>query len=247
MVRFWQVSFGLAALGFIIVALLVIAGVDFLYIQGTETSQEDENGEGMGAIYLFVCSPVFLIPTVVFLVIGLIGFTRRRRNREIAELLKSHRRIKVGDFSKKIGKNEMEAEKTIMKILEDKQLEGYMDRGTGEFFTKEFLDQTPNVRFGWKCDSCGAKNDSVILPGEMGKCKYCNSPVAPIGGDQPKEEKPPRSQQNIPTPAPQVPPQPSPQTFWLCPVCGARNFSYIQPGQTGTCFNCNTIMEPASG
>jgi hypothetical protein len=52
-----------------------------------------------------------------------------------------------------------------------------MDRRTEEFFTMEFLTQTPNVMYGWKCTSCGAKNDSVILPGEVGQCEFCHTSI----------------------------------------------------------------------
>ena len=67
-----------------------------------------------------------------------------------------------------------------MQVLDDKLIEGYMDRRSGEFFTMEFLEQTPDVLFGWKCDSCGAKNDTVILPGEAGRCLFCNTMVGAI-------------------------------------------------------------------
>ncbi len=246
MVRFWQISFALAAAGFLLVMLFVVMGVDVAYLEENDGSDEDMPSETDGKMYLFICSPIFLIPTLVFLIIGIIGLTKRRRNRELAETLKSHRRIKVEDFARKIGKTEMEAEKTIMRILEDKQLKGYMDRGTGEFFTMDFLDQTPNVRFGWKCPSCGAKNDSVILPGEMGRCKFCETSIPPIGGDEPEKKEAP--QQVAGHRAPPVPsPQPQPPVGWNCPVCGGRNETMILPGQVGQCRFCNSTVAPDDG
>jgi hypothetical protein len=246
MVRFWQISFALASAGFLVVALFMAAGVDYTYIEENDGTEEAQSNETYGKVFLFVCTPIFLVPTLVFLFIGIIGLLKRRRNRELAETLKSHRRIKVEDFAKKIGKTEMEAEKTIMRVLEDKQIKGYMDRGTGEFFTMDFLEQTPNVRFGWKCPSCGAKNDSVILPGEMGRCKYCETSIPPIGGDEPEKKAAP-PQGGAPQ-APLIPsPPPPPPAGWSCPACGGRNDSVILPGQMGQCRFCNSTVAPADG
>jgi len=246
MVRFWQISFGLSAVGFLLVALLIAAGVDYAFIEENDGSEEAQSNETNGKVFLYVCSPIFLVPTLVFLLIGILGMMKRRRNRELAETLRSHRRIKVEDFARKIGKTEMEAERTIMRILEDKQIKGYMDRGTGEFFTMDFLEQTPNVRFGWKCPSCGAKNDSVILPGEMGRCKYCETSIPPIGGEGSERKAAPPQ-----VTAPQVPPVPSPppqtSTGWNCPACGGRNETLILPGQMGRCRFCNSTVAPADG
>jgi hypothetical protein len=245
MVRFWQISLVIGIIVLVCAMITLAAGADYLWGGGVSDNTDEENKDA--GVSMMVCTPFVSIIGISFLTIGILGLVKRRKNKQYAELLKANRRMKVADFAKKIGTNEFKAEKYLLAALEDKQIEGFMDRRTGEFFTKVFLDQTPGVRYGWKCDSCGAKNDSVILPGEMGKCKFCDSPVAPLGGDKPKDVPPPAPPMITVAPPPPIhAPTPS-QTFWLCPVCGAKNFTYIQPGQIGTCFNCQATMEPTRG
>lgn len=124
-----------------------------------------------------------LLIAISFFVIGMICFIRRIKNRPYAEMLKANRRMNVSDFARKICTNEFNARKILVGILEDDPIDGYMDRRTEEFFTMEFLEQTHNVRYGWKCQSCGAKNESVIILGETGRCAYCNTPVGAIFGN----------------------------------------------------------------
>jgi len=146
-----------------------------------EHNTKEENKEAGHS--LMICTPFIAFIAFGFLFFGIFGLVRRRRNSEYAELLKANRRMKVAAFAQKIGTTEVKAEKILMQVLDDKLIKGYMDRRTGEFFTMEFLEQTPNVLFGWKCGSCGAKNDSVILPGEAGRCLYCNTMVGAVKRD----------------------------------------------------------------
>ena len=175
MVRFWQISMVIGGIVLICGLVVLVAGIDYLWGSGVEGNTDEENE--YAGVSMMICAPVVMLIAVSFLFIGILGLIRRKRNKEYAEMLKVNRRMKVSDFARKIGSNEFKAEKILMRVLEDKQIKGYMDRRTGEFFTMEFLEQTPNVMFGWKCSSCGAKNESVILPGESGTCAYCNTVV----------------------------------------------------------------------
>lgn len=173
MVRFWQISLVIGVLTILCAITVLVIGVDYLWGSGLAENTDEENKDA--GISMMICGPVVLITGLVFFIIGIIGLLRRKRNREYAELLKAHRRIALAEFARKIGTNEFKAEKIIVGILEDNQIKGFMDRRTGEFFTKEYLEQTPDVLFGWKCSSCGAKNDSIVLPGETGQCAYCGN------------------------------------------------------------------------
>ena len=173
MIRFWQVSFVVGIIVLVSSVTFLAVGVDYLWGGGVSDNTDEENKDA--GLSMMVCSPFIFLIGISFLLIGIIGLVKRKKNREYAELLEAHRRMKVSEFAKKIGTNECKAEKIIVKILADKQIKGFMDRRTGEFFTTEYLEQTPDVVFGWKCPSCGAKNDSVILPGEIGTCQYCNT------------------------------------------------------------------------
>jgi hypothetical protein len=182
MVRFWQISLVIGIVVAICAVVVLAAGVDYRWGSGVDDNTDEENKDA--GVQLLICTPFILIISGGFLLVGILGLVKRRRNKQYAEMLKANRRMKVAEFARKIGTNEFKAEKVLMEILEDDQVDGFMDRRTGEFFTMEFLEQTPNVMFGWKCDSCGAKNDSVILPGEKGQCSYCNTIVgAKMEGD----------------------------------------------------------------
>lgn len=180
--RLWKLSLLVGILILIGAVIVAAAATDYIWGEGIDDQTEEENEES--GISLMLCTPFIILIGSGFLILGIIGLKRRRRNREYAELLKVNRRMKVAVFARKIGTTPFEAEKILMQVLEDKQVKGYMDRRTGEFFTMEFLEQTPDVMFGWKCVSCGAKNDSVILPGEAGRCSFCNTMVGAVKKEQ---------------------------------------------------------------
>ena len=182
MIKFWHVSLVVGVLGILLSIIVFTAGMSYLWGGGADDYSEEENKK-TGIDFFFICGPMMLLTSLIFLFFGILGWVRRKKLRERAEILKAYRRIKIEDFAKKIGKNEMDAEKEMMSVMEGGYVDGYIDRNTEEFFTKEFLEQTPNVRYGWKCDSCGAKNDTVILPGEAARCQYCNSPQPIMGGE----------------------------------------------------------------
>jgi len=173
MVKFWQVSLGIGSLILLGALLIFCIGAGYLWGAGVEDYTEEENRDA--GIDMMICGPFILVPGLVFFIIGTIGLLRRRRNGKYAAFLKANRRIRIEDFASKMGTTEFRAEDIILEVLEEKLIEGYIDRRTGEFFTKEYIEQTPNVRFGWKCRSCGAKNETMVLPGETVKCEYCGS------------------------------------------------------------------------
>ena len=125
------------------------------------------------------CSQVIL-----FLGVGLataggiclyIGRLRRAAGRQLADaasLLRAHRRIDLYNLAGKMGVSEAEAEQAVARCLSLGILEGYIDRGTREFFTVEAIRQSRQIS---DCPQCHAAVDQLRLVGEQFRCESCGA------------------------------------------------------------------------
>ena len=144
------------------------------------------SGSGSVGTYIFLgaCFPLCALPGGVCLAIGLILRKRARRLKDIADMLKAYRRMKVAELARKMGENEFEMEKAIIRCIDLGLVQGHFDRHTGEFFTPEALIQEMKIR---NCPHCKAPVDKVVLVGERIECSYCkgaigSGPERPSGG-----------------------------------------------------------------
>jgi Zn finger protein HypA/HybF involved in hydrogenase expression len=213
-------------IGILFTLLVVAVGVGYYTNHAPEGYTEEEAREG-GETFLFICTPIMIVPSVIFLFLGLRGRARFQAIEDVADILKAYRRIKLTDLARKMGKTELEAEKLVMKCIEENLIHGYMDRQAQEFFTKDAMHQMPDSKSGWKCSACGAYNDSVILPGETAKCGYCGKIEAPRGIRAPPQQRP-QPQMPYREPAAITPLQPHQMA---APIYGSTN-----------CNRCGTPM-----
>ena len=232
----------LLILGIIILLLfLLVAIIGMAYLGGIgpeEYSQEEKHDSGV--MILTVCSPVLLIPGIIFFAIGWRGRSHYNKLKDVADVLKAYRKIELSKLAQKLGRNEIETEKLVMKCVENKLIYGYIDRQAGAFFTGDYLSQVQDATHGWKCPSCGAYNDKVLLPGETAKCNYCGKllpshlqpgiskpetpPLPPITPPPPPPPQPPVQQAYGSSPPPPPPPPPAPAgqaagASTTCPQC----------------------------
>lgn len=97
----------------------------------------------------------------------------------LAEILRTYRRIKVAKIAQKLGVTEFEAERRIAICVDRGWVKGNIDRTTDEFFTQESLAQViPQAG----CPKCGAPADRIVLVGEEAKCSSCGAVAVSIGG-----------------------------------------------------------------
>lgn len=100
---------------------------------------------------------------------------RREYLIDMTDILKAYRRVAISDFAAKVGLDHDEAERVILECLEDGLLKGYISHRSKVFFSRDYLEQLDDVQIGWQCESCGAHNQEIILPGEVDRCPYCGS------------------------------------------------------------------------
>ena len=98
--RLWIASLVIGVLIIIFAVTVAAAATDYIWGEGMEDQSEEENRED--GYSLMLCTPFIAFIGIGFLFFGILGFLRRRRNREYAELLKANRRMKVTAFAQKI-------------------------------------------------------------------------------------------------------------------------------------------------
>lgn len=119
---------------------------------------------------VFVVGSVFGFVGAVFWFV----FKRIQELRNIASLLNSHRRIKVNRFAGQLGVTEFKAQMLISKCITKGLADGYFDRSSGEFFTKEaFLHQLSIT----DCPHCSAPATEIRLIGEQCQCDSCGRAI----------------------------------------------------------------------
>ncbi|MFC1671248.1 PCI domain-containing protein [Spirochaetota bacterium] len=116
---------------------------------------------------------VLFFPIGIFLVV--LGVRIRRRNKQFDILhgtIHSYRRIPLSDLSEKLNLPTKEVESLIALSMASKDIEGFIDRETGEFVTGPIDDRSKTFTH---CNSCGASFGKIYLKGETVKCKTCGS------------------------------------------------------------------------
>jgi hypothetical protein len=229
----YKIYIVLGILGILFSLVVLAAGIDYYFFEEeTEETSEEEN-KNTGST-MFVCTPIIIIPSILFFVIGYRQRQTFHSIQDVADMLKAYRRIKISKIAQKLGKSEMEAEKMVLECIEKNLIQGYMDRQEGAFFTNDYMTQMTASKQGWKCPACGGYNDSIILPGEAAKCHYCGKllPSGTISGgpSAPRSAPPPTAVPPPPQPQPvggySLPPGPPPQTqATTCQYCrGPLNY-----------------------
>jgi membrane protein implicated in regulation of membrane protease activity len=161
----YQIPMFLGIAAFFFAGMLTIVG-GITFFTGVESP--------IGSMCLFGIVVLLIIGSVLLA----IAFRLRRKQQhleKVADLLKAYRRIRISKLAGKLGVNEMDAEYTIAECLGQGLVEGYIDRRSGEFFTKEALYQVMNLE---RCPICSAPSDELYLHGEEIRCKYCGT----VGG-----------------------------------------------------------------
>jgi hypothetical protein len=165
----------------------------FMFAIGFSAGQFNDSESDIsiyGEILLLFCTPALLLPSIILTYFGYRSRKKYEKLQEIADLLKAYRSIKLSDLARKIGKSEQETIELINKCLKEKLVYGHLDRTEMVFKTHDYVDQLPKSKQGWKCSSCGAFNDSLILPGETAKCGYCGKIDEPHIRRQPPQQRP---------------------------------------------------------
>jgi len=149
---------------------LVVIGLVYLVVGLPENSPQENFSAG---IAMTICAVPPLIIGIVLILYAHLKKKKYEMLLDYANFLRAYRRIKISDFARKIGKSEYEAEKIIVKLLENKLINGYIDRNTQEFVTYEaiYQERVENI----KCPNCGATVSGVFLVGEVVMCPYCKT------------------------------------------------------------------------
>ena len=155
--------------------LFALTSVFFVFMAAS-IRVDEKRGEDIDMtsdVPIFCCLPFFLPEAIVFLALSVFFWIKAKTYRELASRLESYRIIKVHDLAMKMGNKEDKARKMVETCIKRKYVKGRLDEKKDTFYTDEYLKNTKNLINGWKCKTCGAQNDEILLPGEIGKCAYC--------------------------------------------------------------------------
>lgn len=122
---------------------------------------------------------LWLAGKIVFAVGAVFGFAGLTcwfvRNRilethTIANFLHSQRRSKVSRLARELNVTVFKAEMLISRCISKGLVEGYFDRVSGEFFTKEAILNQVSID---SCSNCAAPVSQIRLVGERCRCDSC--------------------------------------------------------------------------
>lgn len=165
----WQIFFFLGMAGLFFGCFFLLMGFILMTV-GFDSSA--------WKLFLLVLAPLALVPGIILMALGLRKRTQAKDLENLANLLKTYRRIKVRKIAEKMGVTEFEVEKRIAICVEKGLVKGYIDRSTEEFFTEESLGQIiPQAG----CPKCGAPPERIILVGETAKCGNCGAAIQRTG------------------------------------------------------------------
>ncbi len=168
----WPVFFGIGIIGLLGYFLIAVIGVGYLAGFGPEDYSQDQK-VASGQMLLLFCTPILLVPSLIFFYFGWRGRARHEQLKDVADILKAYRRIKLSELGSRLGKTEREAEKLILECLEEKLIHGYIDPSKRVFLTSDYAYQYSSSKVSWRCEGCGTFNESFNLPGEHAKCSHC--------------------------------------------------------------------------
>ena len=135
----------------------------------------EEGGAQDSMIVGGVCTVMCLVPAIILLSMVFRSEKQVKGSQDLASLLRIYRRIKLDELARKMGKSEIEVEKDIVDAIQTGMVQGYIDRTTNEFFTKESLNQQMEVRdmATLKCSACNGPLPASYSRGQTFQCPHC--------------------------------------------------------------------------
>ncbi len=178
---------------------------------------EGPNQDAASSMYL--CTVINVVITTIIMAYW---FARRKKEDRMDDLvgyLKMYRRVHISKVAQRLGLDNKETEKVLLKCISKGQIKGFLDRKTDEFILEESIT---DMREGAKCLNCGGYSDKVALPGEVLNCNYCGAIIPRAGQSQAAQPPVRAAPPPIPPIAQQVRPPPRQGTGPMlhCPGCG---------------------------
>lgn len=128
-----------------------------------------------------ICTAFGILPGTILIWRGLRARGLKSELVEFSSWVKTYRRISLAELARRLGKSEVETEKTLTAAIDRGMVRGIMDRTTDEFVLQEAMYQEVHVDF---CPRCGGSVNRKYLSGETILCPYCGS-VIPPGSTRP--------------------------------------------------------------
>jgi hypothetical protein len=175
------VFFVLGIIGLVGSLIVAIPGIGYLVGIGPEDYNEEEKYEA-GLNILGICTPIVLIPSLVFFLIGFSGYRKNKKLRDVADILRLYRSMHISELAERLGKSRPETETVIFDCINEGLIQGYIDPGSKKFIVTEPPLPAPQM-----------------VPGPV--AVYPNMPPPPM---PPPVPPPP------PPPSAHYPPQPGP-------------------------------------
>jgi len=126
-------------------------------------------------IFAALCTPTALVPGIIFLFLGRKANRREKELIEFSSWVKTYRRISIAELARKLGKQEVEAEKVLIEVVDRGLVPGFIDRSTNEFILQAAVGQELFVE---TCPRCHGNLQRRYFQGETVQCPYCHSVIS---------------------------------------------------------------------
>ncbi|TLZ76709.1 MAG: hypothetical protein E6K11_10830 [Methanobacteriota archaeon] len=126
-------------------------------------------------IFAALCTPTALVPGILFLFLGRKANRREKELIEFSSWVKTYRRISLAELARKLGKQEIEAEKVLIEVVDRGLVPGFIDRSTNEFILQAAVGQELFIE---TCPRCHGNLQRRYFQGETVRCPYCQSVIS---------------------------------------------------------------------
>src|SRR5256712_4008325 len=127
-------------------------------------------------IFAALCTPTALVPGILFLFLGRKANRREKELIEFSSWVKTYRRISLAELARKLGKQEIEAEKVLIEVVDRGLVPGFIDRSTNAFILQAAVGQELVI------ETCPRRHGHLqrrYFPGETVRGPDCQSVISP--------------------------------------------------------------------
>ncbi len=128
--KYWWALIGIAIFLFMPGLLFLGVGIDMMTSEPTTNDQgEEEDPSDAGCMSIFICTPIFWLPALLLLYLGLQGYRGRDNLDDVSSLLNTYDEISIGKMAEILEMPQAKAEKKMIKCIKEGLVQGRIEDG----------------------------------------------------------------------------------------------------------------------
>jgi hypothetical protein len=133
-----------------------------------------EGDEDAGVFFAIFSLIIFIVPMVVFLILGVSRKRRFDRFQKLIGLAGASVRLPLAMISQDLGLSPTDTRTFVLEAVANGTLRGRLDVEQGVFVSA--TAEQGIVQASMQCKSCGGTATMHVVPGQRAQCPYCSAP-----------------------------------------------------------------------